>query len=372
MRTLLLLSVVSLLAVLPAPAAADLIIVDGSGGGDYLTIQEGVDAAAWSGDTVLVYPGTYADIHNCGGYCEPVNVCIEKSITLVSLNGPEVTVIDGGDGAQLGIMVGYGDPVVIEGFTVISGWRGGRSDAAITAYSGEVCGNVCLGYGTGITTDSWWYAGRGSERSEARDTAIVIADNTVEANETGIFVRSWSGSHALVSGNSVHGGQFAGVSVYGLGSVSLVGNEISGSTRGVRIQNPSWNAGSLLSVDLQSNRIVDNVETNIEIYLAEVSTGSDCHVTIGGAPEHANDIYGAPINLKAAAYNVDLLLDATYNYWGSIACTTFVPLFDIHENIPDSAFIFEPFLDETHTIAYDCQGVPVEQLSWGRIKSLFR
>ncbi|MCK4680310.1 hypothetical protein KAT82_04245, partial [bacterium] len=118
--------------------------------------------------------------------------------------------------------------------------------------------------------------------------------------------------------------------------------------------------------------IVDNVETNIEIHLEEVSTGSDSHVTIGGAPEHANDIYGAPINLKAAAYNVDLLLDATYNYWGSIACTTFVPLFDIHENIPDSAFIFEPFLDETHTIAYDCQGVPVEQLSWGRIKSLFR
>lgn len=372
MRTLLLLSAVSLLAVLPAPATADVITVDGGGGGDYLTIQEGVDAAAWSGDTVLVYPGTYADIHDCGGYGTPVNVCIAKSITLVSSDGPEVTVIDGGDGAQLGILVEYGDPVVIEGFTVISGWRGGRWGAAITAYSGEVCGNVCLGYGTGITTDSWWYAGRGSERSEARDTAIVIADNTVEGNETGIHVRSWSGSDVLVSGNRVSGSHFAGIDVYGIGDVSLVGNEVSGNTRGIRIRNPSYTAGAHFFVELLGNRVVDNTNVNIKIAMYDIEPGSECITTIGGSPEGANDIYGAPVNLYAAAHNVDLYLDATYNFWGSVACSTFVPLFDIQEDVPDSAFIFEPFLDETHTITYDCQGVPVHHATWGSIKSLYR
>ncbi len=372
MRTLLLLSAVSLFIILPAPTTADVIIVDGSGGGDYLTIQEGVDAAAWSGDTVLVFPGTYADIHECGGYGTPVNVCIEKNITLVSSDGPEVTVIDGGYGTQFGILVDYGDPVVIEGFTVISGWRGGRWGAAIRAYSGEVCGNVCSGYGTGITTDSWWYAGRGSERSEARDTAIVIADNTVEGNERGIYVRSWSGSDVLVSGNSVSGSHFDGIDVYGIGDVSLVGNEVSGNTRGIRIRNPSHTAGAHFFVELLGNRVVDNTNVNIKIAMYELEPGSECIMTIGGSLDGANDIYGAPVNLYAAAHDVDLYIDATYNFWGSVACSTFVPLFDIQEGIPDSAFIFEPFVDETHTITYYCEGVPVQNRTWGSIKSLYR
>lgn len=174
MRTLLLLSAVSLLAVLPAPATADVITVDGGGGGDYLTIQEGVDAAAWSGDTVLVYPGTYADIHDCGGYGTPVNVCIAKSITLVSSDGPEVTVIDGGDGAQLGILVEYGDPVVIEGFTVISGWRGGRWGAAITAFIRRGVRECVFGVRDGyhnrlVVVRGSWLGAIGGQRHGDRD-----------------------------------------------------------------------------------------------------------------------------------------------------------------------------------------------------------
>ena len=369
MRKLLVPAVLLFAALLPFATTADIITVDGGGGGDYLTIQEGVDAAA-AGDTVLVYPGTYTDTHDCWIYDYTANVCIYQSLTLRSLSGPDSTVIGGEGFAMFGVLADAGGPVVVEGFTVIGGSYGGV--AAICVTNGEVRGNTCADFGAGIIDDPWWYLSDASEQPGARDGSLVVADNTVDGSEEGIYVRPWAGYDVLVSGNSVHGSQFAGVSVYGLGSVSLVGNEISGSTRGVRIRNPSWNAGSLLSVDLQSNRIVDNVAMNIEIYLVEVSTGSDCHVTIGGAPEHANDIYGAPVNLKAAAYNVDLLLDATYNYWGSIACTTFVPLFDIHENVPDSTFIFEPFLDETHTVTYDCQGVPVQNRTWGSIKSLYR
>ena len=53
-----------LMLILLSPAApAGVIYVDCAGGGDYLTIQEGI-AAASEGDTVLVAPCTYVGPEN--------------------------------------------------------------------------------------------------------------------------------------------------------------------------------------------------------------------------------------------------------------------------------------------------------------------
>jgi hypothetical protein len=387
LRTLLLLSAVSLFIILPAPTTADVITVDGGGGGDYLTIQEAVDAAA-AGDTVLVYPGTYTDIHDSELYGYPVNVDIYQRLTLKSLSGPDVTVIEGGGLTVFGILSDWGSDVVIEGFTVTdAGWFEWWG-AAICVTDGEVRGNVCTGSYMGITDNPWWYAGSASEDSEVRSRGLLVADNTLEGNEAGINVRYGDvvtdntvegnvagicvGGDAVVSGNSVSGGQI-GIAVHDPRGMSLVGNDISGNTKGIRIRNPSHNAGAHYSIDLQANRIVDNTEMNIDIGMWDVDPGSRCRVTLGGSLDGVNDIYGAPINLHAAAHNVDLYLDATYNFWGSVACSTFVPYFDIGDGVSDTAFIFEPFVDQTHTTVYEnCEGVPVEQQSWGSIKSLYR
>ncbi|MCD4696715.1 MAG: hypothetical protein K8S16_10795, partial [Bacteroidales bacterium] len=52
----------------------NIIIVDQSGGGNYTSIQEGINNAN-NGDTVLVYPGTYYENINYNG----------KNITVASL-----------------------------------------------------------------------------------------------------------------------------------------------------------------------------------------------------------------------------------------------------------------------------------------------
>lgn len=97
--------------------------------GDQPTIQEGIDAAV-SGDSVLVDPGVYTGIGN-----QKIEF-LYKSLTLASVAGPDMTIIDcQADTANLGDKYGFRiiyniNPVVIEGFTV----RNCSGDTAGGAY----------------------------------------------------------------------------------------------------------------------------------------------------------------------------------------------------------------------------------------------
>jgi len=90
--------------------------VDLHGSGDYLTIQEGV-AAASSGDTVWVAPGTYG-----GPYNRDV-VFGGRAILLSSESGPETTVIDC-EGQGRGVIFRNAETTSsrLHGFTVTHGY----------------------------------------------------------------------------------------------------------------------------------------------------------------------------------------------------------------------------------------------------------
>ncbi|MEZ4649466.1 MAG: right-handed parallel beta-helix repeat-containing protein [Candidatus Eisenbacteria bacterium] len=116
-------------------------VVDPTGGGDFLTIQEAIDAAA-SGDRVLVAPGHYRGL-----------ITVDKSVRLESTQGPDVTVLDGEmQGSTVTFPPGVRGPASIVGFEVRNGGEiwGGDNLTALANSSELVGGGIRVESGAGV------------------------------------------------------------------------------------------------------------------------------------------------------------------------------------------------------------------------------
>jgi parallel beta-helix repeat protein len=376
-----LLACLSLTAV---PGSSDTIIVDCNGSGEFLSIQDGVDAAV-SGDRVRVLPGVYTQTYSrvVFGATRTVSVCFEKNITLESSGGPEVTIIDGGGGTDFGVVALPGPewPLssgasrsvpTVKGFTVRNG-VGYNAATGIVIIGGIARGNTVTDYEVGLASGAVWALSGVPEQPCGRSGESLIEDNVAEGNGLyGICLMGAPGAETAgtVSGNTMTGNWF-GAYVVGPGSGTLVGNTIAQNTRGVVASNgPSWNHGRL-DVSLSGNEIFNNT-TNV---WASVSVwpnhSASVHVVIGGAQEDANDIYGSSRNVRAGDPG-DVCINAAYNWWGSELCDEFVPLFDA-PGVPDSCFVYLPFLDESHTTVFaECESTAISPTSWGSIKAMYK
>lgn len=106
---------------------------NGTAASPFLQIQTAINAAQ-GGDTVLVFPGTYAELINYMG----------KALTVKSVAGPSLTVIDGGQGGSVvTFATGEGPNATLQGFTITNGL--GAAGAA-----GPPSGNGGPGHAGGI------------------------------------------------------------------------------------------------------------------------------------------------------------------------------------------------------------------------------
>jgi len=186
--------VVAALLVCATAAAAQTTI---SVPGDYSSIQSAIDAAQ-DGDVISVSPGTYVENINFLG----------KAIHLVSTDGPEVTVIDGGlSGSVVTFDTDEGEGSVIEGFTIRNG-KGSLNGGGISVRraSPRILGNIiednvaCDGVGIESYFGSPYIEGniiRNNSRSGCSggtggggikiggSSSAVIKDNIIEFNNSG-------------------------------------------------------------------------------------------------------------------------------------------------------------------------------------------
>jgi Right handed beta helix region len=212
------------MASLASPAWAPTWFIAADGSGDAPTIQAGVDAAS-PGDIVLVGPGQFIDTHPVlvDGVTRNVNVHVTKDIVLTSRDGASTTKLVGAASDIVILAEGLGATAVINGFEIemadVGGW--GCVDGPLSA---------------GVSTSAAWQYG----------------------------VRCQSSS-CLISGNVIHGGNYA---VYlSLSPAVVSDNDIDHSDYGVWNQggdafitnNRIFQCAALILSDAASPRIVANV-----------------------------------------------------------------------------------------------------------------
>jgi hypothetical protein len=152
---------------------------------DQPTIQAGINAAI-NGDVVLVAPGTYVENINFFG----------KFITVVSSEGPRITVIDGNQsGSVVSFVNGESPDTILDGFTITNGsgrtdFEGKISGGGVFSQSNSptilnniIMGNKVSGSGGGIQSVS----------SKSR-----ISNNIIVGNTAGIYGGGIDCCHSLL------------------------------------------------------------------------------------------------------------------------------------------------------------------------------
>lgn len=167
------------LAILVSPLYAQTIIVDQQGGGDYLTISEGVSAAS-AGATVLVMPGVY-----------PESITLNVEITLQGYD-PYTTMIYSGVTA-ITCQAGSGQ-AIIKGFDI---WSGDKGISVQNGSSVIIENNIIHNCSDGIFSD-----------------CVCTIRNNIIKNCSGNGILLWyDNADAIIVNNIIHDCAICGINM---------------------------------------------------------------------------------------------------------------------------------------------------------------
>ena len=176
--------------------------VDGSGSGDFTTIQEAITASG-EGDTIIVKDGTYTE-----------NVKVDKALTIQSENGALSTTVNAAVSTTPVFSVDASG-AIIDGFSIQGAT--GRNTAGIEMVSVTDCtirNNICSGGYNGIHLGGAAannmiignYCHENSKRGiSVRDTAHdnFFVRNTVENNDAGFCIKDMTKDNVLWLNNII-------------------------------------------------------------------------------------------------------------------------------------------------------------------------
>ncbi len=215
-----------------------IIIVDQSGGGNYMSIQEGINNAD-NGDTVLVYPGIYYENINYNG----------KNITVASLLLTtqdtiyiSQTIINGNqNGSVVEFVSGEGLNSIIKGFTITNGFANLNDSTA--SGGGIKCINSSPTIENNIIKENacdWYLYGGGIF---CMNSNSYILNNTICDNEgayCGGGICIYDSSEVLIKGN-------------------VIFNNITNSGYGVAAGGGIFVGGSMSYAVIEHNTICNNI-----------------------------------------------------------------------------------------------------------------